>query len=268
MSLRPKSMWLKWIGFIVTALAFPTVALAQETQPLGGDTWTEIGGYGLMSAISGDTKIKNVTSDVDVSFKDILENLDFGFMGFAEHRRGKWSFIGDVFYSAIGDKTVAANATTSVSVDVEVKQFLYEGFVGYRAFEQARGDAQLGIDLLGGFRYNQIEVDLGVEVQTIGLSAAASRNRKEDWADGVIGVRAEYGGSHGWGVYGWADIGKGQDSSSYQLAGFVSYRFENNVRVFGGYRHLHFDYEDTNGANPIELDLDISGPMFGLSYRF
>lgn len=232
------------------------------------ENWTEIGGYGFMSRISGETKIKDVTSDVDVPFKDILENLDVGFMGFAEHRRGKWLFIGDVFYANIGKKIVAANATTSVSVDVEVKQFLYEGFVGYRAFEQAHGDAQLGIDLLGGFRYNSIEADLGVEVQTIGLSAAASRNRTEDWADGVIGVRAEYGGSHGWGVYGWADIGKGQDSSSYQLAGFVSYRFENNVRVFGGLRYLQFEYEDTKGANPIELDLEFFGPMLGASYRF
>ena len=110
--------------------------------------------------------------------------------------------------------------------------------------------------------------DIGVEIQQLGLSASASRNRSEDWADGVVGIRAQYGGSRGWGARGWADVGQGRDSSSYQLAGFVNYRFENKVNVFGGYRHLHFEYEDTKGANPIKLDLDYSGPMLGVSYRF
>ena len=130
------------------------------------------------------------------------------------------------------------------------------------------GNARLGIDVLGGVRYNSLEVDLGVQVTLLGLTAAASRNRTEDWADGVVGVRAQYGGSRGWGASGWADIGKGSDSSSYQLAGFVNYRFENNVNLFGGYRHLSVKWEDGSGASFIELDLEYSGPMLGVSYRF
>ena len=143
-----------------------------------------------------------------------------------------------------------------------------EGFVGYRVFEQDRGDARLGIDVLGGARYTSLEVDLGVQVSLLGLTASASRNRTEDWADGVVGVRAQYGGSRGWGATGWADIGKGSDSSSYQLAGFVNYRFENNVNLFGGYRHWNFKWEDGSGASFIELDIEFSGLMFGVSYRF
>ncbi len=53
------------------------------------ENWTEVGIYSLMTAIEGEAKVGNVTSDVDVSFSDILDNLDMGFMGFVEHRRGK-----------------------------------------------------------------------------------------------------------------------------------------------------------------------------------
>ncbi len=233
------------------------------------DSWTEIGVYGFISDIGGETKIGDTTTEVDVSFSDLLENLDMGFMGFAEHRRGKWSFIGDVFYADISvDDTIAADPNTSVKLNVELKQILAEGFVGYRVFAKDHGNARLGIDLLGGARYNKIEVDLGVEATQVGLTTSASRSRDEDWVDGVIGARVQYGLNNGWGVSGWADIGEGSDSSSYQLAGFVSYRFKNNVKLFGGYRYYDFKYEVGSGASRIELDLDFSGPMLGVAYRF
>lgn len=233
------------------------------------DSWTEIGGYGFLSDIGGETKVGNTTTEVDVPFSDLLENLDMGFMGFAEHRRGKWSFIGDLFYAKISvDNTVALSSATSVTLDVEVKQIMAEGFIGYRMFEKDHGDARLGIDILGGVRYNNIDITIGVEATLVGLTTSASRNPNEDWADGVIAVRTQYGLNNGWGASGWADIGKGSDSSSYQLAGFVNYRFDNNFRLFGGYRYLDFEHEVGSGASRVELDLNFSGPMLGVTYRF
>lgn len=233
------------------------------------ENWTEIGVYGFISDIGGETKIGNTTLEVDVPFSDLLENLDVGFMGFVEHRRDKWSFIGDLFYADISvDDTTAVNPALSIELDAEVKQIMAEGFVGYRVFEQDHGNARFGIDLLGGVRYNKIEVDLGVRATLLGLTASASRNRDEDWVDGVIGVRAQYGHNNGWGVSGWADIGKGSDSNSYQLAAFVNHRFKNNVKLFGGYRYYDFQYEAGSGASRIKLDLDFSGPMLGIAYRF
>lgn len=233
------------------------------------ENWTEIGLYAMMTPIEGETKVGNVTSDVDVSFSDILDNLDMGFMGFAEHRRGRWSFIGDAVYMKLSaDSTTARNPILSVTLDAEVEQTIFEGFVGYRVLVQDHGDAQFGIDLLGGARYNNIEVEIGVQATLLGLTASASRNPSEDWVDGVIGVRAQYGHNNGWGISGWADIGEGSDSSSFQLAGFVSYRFKNNIRIFGGYRQYSFEYTGVSRANRFELDLDYSGPMLGVSYRF
>jgi hypothetical protein len=251
------------------AAACSLIAVFGSRSAHAEESWTEIGAYGFASDINGDTTIRNVTSDVDVPFSDLLESLDMGFMAFAEHRRGKWSLIGDVFYAAISDSsTLASNRVLTVTIDAEVKQLMAEGFVAYRFFEQKQNDKRLGVDVLGGVRYNSIEIDLGVRAQLLGLTASGSRNRTEGWADGVVGVRAQYGGDRGWGLSGWADIGEGSDSSSYQLAGFANYRFDNNIRLFGGYRHYHFEFEDGAGSSRIGLDLDFSGPMLGLSYRF
>ena len=93
------------------------------------ENWTEIGLYGFMTAIEGDVEIGNVTTEVDVSFSDILDNLDLGFMGYAEHRRGKWAFILDVAYLGISDdKTTSRTSVSSVTLDAEFEQTLVEGF--------------------------------------------------------------------------------------------------------------------------------------------
>jgi len=250
--------------FLLTAILGCVMLTSANAQ----ENWTEIGIYGMMSGIEGDTKVGNVTSDVDVSFSDILDNLDMGFMGFAEHRRGKLSFIGDAVYMKLSaDNTTSRTPITSVTLNAEFSQTIAEGFVGYRVLAQDHGDAQFGIDLLGGARYNKIELELGVEADLLGHTAPASRNPSEDWVDGVVAVRAQYGHNNGWGASAWADIGDGSDSSSYQLAGFVSYRYKNNIRVFGGYRLYSFEFTGESRGNKFELDLDYSGPMIGVSYR-
>lgn len=256
------------LSFLVTNSGNDAFAQDNRSKPTK-DSWTEIGAYGFMSNISGDTKVSNVTVPVDVSFSDLLENLDIGFMGFAEHHRGKWSFIVDLFYAAISvDQSLAVTSTASVNINLEIKQIMAEGFVGYRVVEQAQDDGtKFGLDLLVGIRYNYIEAELSVNASQLGLGSV-SRNPSIDWADGVVGVRARYGGDRGWGVSGWADVGMGSDSSSFQLAGFVNYRFDNNVRLFGGYRHLAFKYETGSGTSFVELDLAFSGPMLGVSFKF
>ena len=233
------------------------------------ENWTEVGIHVHMLGIEGDATVGNVTTDVDVSFSDILDNLDFGFMGFVEHRRGKWSFIGDVAYLNVSaEKTRSRTSVTSLTLDAEGEQTVAEAFVGYRVFERNQGKSQLGIDLLGGARYNEIAFELDATATLLGLTTSASRNPSEDWVDGVIAARVQYGHDNGWGVSALADIGDGSDSSSFQLVGIVSYRFKNNIRVYGGYRQYSLEYTGVSGGRRFDLDLDYTGPMFGVSYRF
>lgn len=253
------------------ALLLTTAALLTlNVNPVQAqDNWTEVGGYVFASRIQGDTKFRNVTSEVDVSFGDILDNLDIGAMGFIEHRRGKWSFIGDVGHMTLSsDSTIASNAVLNVSLDAEVKQTTVQGFVGYRAFEEGYNSASLGVDIIGGVRYVFLEAEIGAEASLLGLSASASRERHEDWADGVVGVRTQYSNNNGWGATAQADIGKGSDSDSYQLIGLVDYKLNDKIRFFGGYQFLNLEYQEGTGNSRFGVDLDYSGPRFGASYKF
>lgn len=229
------------------------------------EKWTEIGMYMFLTDIKGDSRIGNVVADVDVPVSDVLDELDMAFMAFIEHRNGKWSFIGDIFYANIGAKdTIARNNVTSVFVNLELKQLMLEGFAAYRVLDIRDGNTRFGLDLLGGLRYNKMETELGVQVSALGLATAGSRKGDVNWTDAVVGIRTEYSFGNGWGLSGWADIGDGQDSSSYQLIGLASYTFKNKAKAFGGYRKYNMEYEDSSLA----LDLDYQGPMLGVSFRF
>jgi outer membrane receptor protein involved in Fe transport len=261
---------------LLASLILPALAVEEKKQ-LGDalanpvhaedDTWTQIGVYGFFIDIEGDTQLNGRTADVDTSFNDILDNLEAGFMGFAEHRRGRWSFIGDVAYLKLEDhRTVARRPAPALSVtlDAKVEQLVLEGFVGYRVLAQDLKDARLGIDFLGGARYNDVELELDSRASILGLTTAASRSGDVDTVDGVIAVRVEYSHNNGWGLMGWADMGEGSDSRSHQLYGGLNYTFNNNIKFHAGYRLLNFNYDEKN----FEYDLDYTGPNVGLSFEF
>lgn len=251
------------LGFFVP-LCFAQLSMASEEK-----ISTEIGLYGFASSITGDATIRNVESDLDISPKDILENLDVGAMGFIEHRRNKWSFIGDMAYMKLStESTIAKTAVASVSIDAELQQAIAEGFVGYRFHEADLGSASVGFDILGGARFTYFNVSVSAQAAVLGLATSRSRERDEDWVDGVVGLRAQYKNDNGWGASGWVDLGLGDDSHSVQAIGVVSHTFDNNIRLFGGYRYLNLNYETGSGSSNFELDAHFHGPMIGLAYKF
>jgi len=253
---------------IVLAAGFGIRANAQSSAPSSTPT-TEVGIYVFMTAINGTGQLGPVTSDIDVSFSDLLKTLDIGFMGYVEHQRGKWSFIGDLFYADLSTSgNLASGPVLTLAVDAKIKQTLAEAFVGYQVYEKTQGDRMLSVDALGGLRYNKLDISLDTRATVLGLPTAASRSRDEDWIDAVVGLRAKYDFGNGWNLGGWADIGKGADSSSYQLFANASYTFANNVKVFGGYRLYHFEYDSDPGPRFFSIDVDFSGPMAGVAYRF
>ncbi|MCZ6667532.1 MAG: hypothetical protein O6932_02545, partial [Gammaproteobacteria bacterium] len=89
-------------------IAIATIVSLMPVSAYAEEPMTELGIYLFASEVSGDVGIRNVTIDVDASFSEILDNLDLGFMGYFEHRRDKWSFIGDLVYLKIEDDASAS----------------------------------------------------------------------------------------------------------------------------------------------------------------
>ena len=251
------------IALLATMTVFP--AFAEEP-------WTEFRFYIFATEITGDVQLRNVSADVDVSFNDILTHLDLGFMGMLEHRRGEWTFLGDIAYLKVSpdhSTTVGPGVGPGIEIDLEAElvQTVIEGFAGYRVLNNAYDNTDLGIDVLFGARHTTLDIDISLDGSLAGFSPSGSADREEDWVDAVIAVRFENNFRNGWGSNVWLDVGDGSDSSSYQVLAMANYT-SSAWKFFGGWRLLHLEYDTGSGTSKFAVDLDYKGPMAGVSYRF
>ncbi len=162
-----------------------------------------------------------------------------------------WALNGDYIYLNLGPTI----DTPSTSLDL--KQSIWEVSGGY--------EIQPGLELLAGLRY----VDLRTVLTLNFLPGSPTTRASEDWLDPIVGLDYRTALSDKWVFYGRADVGGfGVGSElTWQLGAYFGYNPAPNWNLFGGYRHLAFDYE-SDDANQFFYDLSVSGPLLGVSFKF
>ncbi len=156
--------------------------------------------------------------------------------------------------------------------DVEVEMTLVEFGALYRILERpigAESARTFSLDLLGGARYADLEVELDIEGP---LGFDPSTGGSKDWIDPIVGgiihvdltekiafrVRGDIGGF---------GIGDSSDFAWNVLAGF-GYSLSERTTLRFGYRILDVDYDDGSGSDLFEYDISMSGPIAGVSIHF
>lgn len=231
--------------------------------------------YLFAPAISGDTGVRNVTIPVDVSFSDILDSLQLGGFALYEARKDdQWSFIADVGYLQMYNKTApVSNNVITVNTKTQLSQIVLEAMVGYKVIDYENPESFSGnvtVDLIGGARYNQLKLKLGADVSVLGFATSAERKKTVDWIDPIVGFKARYNPSKQSELTFYGDVGGfgvGSDLTWQIFAGYT-YTFENDITLTGGYRALYMDYEEGSGTSYFSYDATYYGPMIGLGYRF
>jgi hypothetical protein len=196
--------------------------------------------------------------NVDVGFDDIVQHMRMAFMGTFEVRyQDRFGFIADISYLSVG---VSATGPKGYANGDLVDKTFFGAFVGaYRVIDQGG----LWVDAVAGARvwsrYSSVTLT-GPRGRS--LSASAS----ESWIDPIVGVRARsYLTQQMYlqfeGDVGGFDVGA---KSDWQIAGLVGYDYNKSITLFGGYRYLAVDY----AHDGYRADLDMSGPVFGATFRF
>jgi opacity protein-like surface antigen len=208
------------------------------------------------------------TIDVDMSFSDILKNLDAGLMGAFEARQGRFGLLFDAIYMKLADSGTASRtgpgpigATATASAELEMRQTMYAAAVAYRVQE---GRAPL--DAIGGIRYSKIEADARIDGSFFNQTGSVDAGASKDWVDPYVGIRAEHAIAEHWTLVGYADIGGfgiGSDFA-WQAALGVNYEFSKTFAGKIGYRYISVDY-DKDG---FRYDMANSGLYLGVGIRF
>ncbi len=214
-------------------------------------------------------------SSAEVTASDILDALNFTFMGAFGAQKGKWGLWTDVIYLDLGastkqtrDITVGGQEFSGATgkADLTITGWLWTTVGTYRVVDHPNYQ----MDVLAGARMLDLSTDLKWSLTgdlgdppLIDASGKASTSMT-NW-DGIVGIRgrAEFGDDQQWFVPYYLDIGAGDSDFTWQAIAGVGYSFGWGD-VLGVWRYL--DYDMSNGE-PIQ-NTDFSGPAIGVTFHF
>lgn len=227
--------------------------------------------YGWFASVDGTLKY-NVPpgsgNNITVDTSDILDSLNFVFMGNFVAQHDKLLFGVDVVYMDVSNSTNAninvgpgPGVPLNVSGGLSLESWVVTGIVGYDVVHTDKNR----MAVIGGFRYLDLSADMDIAVNgpLPPTPPPAFISDSKDFWDGIIGFRGSYMLNEKWYIPYFADIGTGQSNFTWHLFAGIGYKFNwGNIRL--GYRYLGYDQDDDKFVQ----DLKLYGPALGIGFRF
>lgn len=240
------------------------VQAAEQAQPV----WEhEITLYGWATDLDGKASGSKAIVDFSYDVSDILDNLNFAFMGTLESRYGKWSIIADLLYMDVEDDEQRAGSlgprggdSFSADVEVEMTSWVVQGGIGYELLNTQSGR----LTAIGGLRYLNVDIDSDLHYRGEIADIRVSDSDSKGIIDGIVGFQGACNFNDRWYLPYYADIGAGDSEVTWQLFAGIGYRFSwGHVRV--GYRMLSWEFDDDD---MVLEDLELYGPIAGVTFVF
>jgi len=241
---------------ILSFVMFGVMLLASTA--LRAADWThEVTPYMWGTALEGTTAAGPVSIDVDASFGDILDALEFAAMGSYRGSSDRISILFDVVYAALGGD--GKGPAGAVKVDVDVDQLVMESDFGYALTDN--------LHALIGLRYVDLETKLTVKGP---LGNEQSARARADWVDPVIGLYYIWPFADRWSLSLRGDIGGFGIGSEFawQGVGILRWQTSPRVGVVFAYRYVSSDYDEGKGDNYFKYDMSMQGPALGVVFTF
>ena len=241
------------LTFLLSAVTlFPQLAQAQGQS---NRAWqNDVFLYGLAASITGDAQFGPAQLPVDVSFSDVLDNLQMGFMGGYRGSSERFSVVADVIYLALGNAS-----TTGLVRRPDLDQLIVDITGGYR-FSPI-------VEAFAGLRITDLSTKVG-----LGDPVVTELEGSDTFYDPVVGARVLTPLSQNgrWWLQARGDIGGFGASMDFtwQAMANVGFKPTERISIFGGYRALGQDFKDAGGSERFSLDVIYHGPLFGLGFHF
>jgi len=265
------------IGIVVLIAALNASTVAAEEKPAESGWEVTVAPYLWAISMDGSVTVRGLEADIDASFNDLLDEMNFGFMLAYEARKGHWGLWGNTIYSNLGNSDVEGPAGLN-KIDPSVTAFWQElgGFYRLGTWDLADSPGKktpsVTVDTFLGARYTYLDTKIDFE----GVFSGFVNNIDEDksWLEPLLGIRTIWDLNERWVLTMAGDIGGVAFGSDFawSASGLIGYQFslfgEDNARVFAGYRALYQDYTDGSGTDKFEWDVTLHGPILGLRIRF
>jgi hypothetical protein len=217
--------------------------------------------YLWMSSIEGDISVAGKSYPMDMSFSDILDQLDLAFMGRFEAWKKPWGFSVDALYMNLEDEIQRPLVKVEPKTESLIADFGVSRWLGEVPLGQGDNPATMSFELIGGARYSYLKT--GVDI-----TPGARLRRSSDWLEPFVGGRIRLRASDKWAFVVRGDAGGfGIGSASeltWNVALVIHYQWLSNLSLQLGYRIMGLDVEH----GPAELDAEFHGPGLGATVVF
>ena len=202
--------------------------------------------------------------DVDVSFGDIIQDLDFAFMGLGEARNGPFVLGMDLTYSKVGstvDNPRKADTLLINKIGADSTTWMVTGYGGYTVLDTD----EVQLDVIGGARLWSVNSEFTLHSDFPNIDG---RNKDDGstWVDPLAGAKIRIDVTPDIFVISWAiagGFGVGSDLMWDVMAG-AGYEFNDTFSMFAGYRAVSVDYSNDGFV----YDIVQSGPLAAAMFRF
>jgi len=250
------------LGLIAVLLIVQPV-LAEETSTEGWKFSADF--YGWLPDIKAD--LVN-GGQVEITLKDIINNLDFTFMGGLSARKGKLSFLVDVVYMKLDHNT---NNTVGQIPDflrlslnnVQMTSWIVTPVVAYTVLETEH----VNLDILTGLSYFYLKNELEFKLQTPAMTEKFSESASNGYWNGLVGVKGNVLLNEKWYLPFSGNVGTGDTDLNWEVFGGVGYKFA-KLDLVAGYRHMQWDFDSGDIGGEVFKNLRVSGPLVGVRYYF
>lgn len=153
---------------LLTSVVFAATALAGQpdkkaitpTEPEPAQPWRFTLSMPFWLAWeSGEMGIKSLDSQLDLTPRDIVPEIDMAIAVRGEARKGRFGIMGEYSFSSVSDGIGNSNAIIS-KVDVQTDQHIAEMALSWRLIEGEKGY----LDVFAGVRYTCLYQNLGIHV--------------------------------------------------------------------------------------------------------
>lgn len=210
------------------------------------------GKSGAYGTLPNGTPFESI-SDIDLSFTDLAEELDFGTMFNFSASNGDWLVFSEVTVLNVPDAEPPQPDTTDVSVEIGGE--IIDVAAGYRIL------ARDNFNLYGyvGARYFNLEVD--VHSNNLGTISTG-----DDFVDPFVGVHAKWQINNTFALQGRLEVGgfDAQPSENTLVSVTLDHNLNKNWSLKYFYRMMSVDYKD----NGFLYDMEVTGPGVGATYKF
>lgn len=213
--------------------------------------------YLFALGMDGGIAVRGRDADIDLSFSDILEDLEMAATGHLEanKRESRWGWFTDVFWSSLG-----RNFDQNLG-EFDLNMVYLEG-AGTYAFGE-------NFNLLAGLRY--IDMDMTLDLRPLTDPPGPIRvTGDQNWTDLMVGGRYRKSFGERWGFSARGDLAgfgiSGGSDLTWNVVLLGQFKVASRVGLILGYRWLDIDYENTDDL--FVFDVRQAGPVFALNYSF